>query len=118
MDIEETSETAFISIDWARKNHLHVLEVKGDSLDADGLRDGDRLIVERRETAKDGELVVVRSPNNAPALGRVFLTGDVIKLQSPWPLGRVTVIGAQDPTIQGVVLGILRKHRAAGRHSS
>lgn len=40
------------------KNETYLLEVKGDSMIDEGIREGDLVIVERRNVAKDGEIVI------------------------------------------------------------
>ncbi len=111
MDIAEISETTLMPADWREQNNIHVLQVKGDSLEADHLRDGDRVIVEKRATPKDGDLVVVRIGNGESTLRRFSVHGAVTGVARPNPAGEVSVLDGKDVTIQGVVVGILRKYR-------
>jgi repressor LexA len=61
-------DTIPISSDLLRKNNIYVLQVKGDSMIGDYVLDGDLLIVERRDVAKDGEMVVALLKNSETTL--------------------------------------------------
>ena len=70
--IEAVGAQAAIPIpaDLLRKNNIYVLRVKGDSMIGDYVLDGDHLIVERRNAAKDGEMVVALIKNSETTLKR------------------------------------------------
>jgi repressor LexA len=83
------------------------LEVRGDSMIEDHIRDGDYVIVERRPTAHNGETVVALLENGQATLKRFYREQGRIRLQpanatmAPLLLDQVE--------IQGVVVGIFRK---------
>jgi repressor LexA len=83
------------------------LEVRGDSMIEDHIRDGDYVIVERRPTAHNGETVVALLENGEATLKRFYREHGRIRLQpanasmAPLLLDQVE--------IQGVVVGIFRK---------
>ena len=43
---------------WSGRKETYVLQVKGDSMIEEQIRDGDYVIVESRQTARDGEMVI------------------------------------------------------------
>src|SRR5512132_2369468 len=52
------SETIFVSEDMVGRKETYVLQVKGDSMIDEQIRDGDYVIVESRKHARDGEMVI------------------------------------------------------------
>ena len=90
----------------------YVLQVEGDSMIDAGILDGDLVVIQRTDTADDGEIVVALIDDEEATLKRLFhLSGRRIKLVaenrnlSPliYPAGRVR--------IQGVLTGQLRTYR-------
>jgi repressor LexA len=83
------------------------LEVRGESMVDDHIRDGDFVIVERRATAHNGETVVALLDGGQATLKRFYRDNGRIRLQPanasmpPMFFDRVDV--------QGVVVGIFRK---------
>ena len=84
-----------------------ILEVKGDSMIEDGILDGDFVIVEKRNTAHNGEVVVALLGGGEATLKRFYREGPQIRLQP--------ANAAMDPLyvteveVQGVVVGLLRR---------
>ncbi len=84
-----------------------LLRVKGDSMKDDQIRDGDFVIVEKREWAKDGEMVVALLPSGEATLKRHFRDGEGVRLQAANE--GVEAIRVASVKIFGVVIGLLRK---------
>ncbi len=83
------------------------LEVRGDSMIEDHIRDGDFVIVERRATAHPGETVVALLEDGTATLKRWYREGGRIRLQ---PANAALIPLVVDRVeIQGVVVGIFRK---------
>ena len=57
------------------------LKVKGDSLIEDGILDGDIIIAEQTNVAKDGDLVVALTDNNEATLKYFYKEKDRIRLE-------------------------------------
>ena len=77
----------------------------------DHLLGGDHLIVEKRNTARDGEMVVALTNKGAATLKRFFREGPWIRLEPADASTEAMLLDEKDVAIQGVVLGILRKYR-------
>jgi repressor LexA len=77
----------------------------------DHLLDGDLVIVEKRNTAKDGDLVLACTMNEGTAAKRFFRDGPRIRLEPSNPSYEALLLDENDVIIQGVVVGILRKYR-------
>lgn len=92
------------------RNDTYVLLVKGDSMSEDHVLDGDYVIVEKRETASDGEMVVALIRNSEATLKRFRRVGNRIRLEPANPAFEAMVFDESEVIIQGVVVGLLRKY--------
>jgi repressor LexA len=84
------------------------LQVDGESMRDEGILDGDYVIVERADSARNGERVVALLPNGETTLKTFFKEGDHIRLQPANP--EFSPIIVRDCQIQGVVIGVLRRY--------
>ena len=88
---------------------MYALEVEGDSMRDEGILGGDFVIVERRETARNGERVVALLPNGETTLKTFHREADgQIRLQPANPAYKPIVV--KDCVVQGVVIGVLRRY--------
>jgi repressor LexA len=87
---------------------VFALQVEGDSMRDEGILDGDYVLIERRETARNGERVVALLPNGETTLKTFFKESDHIRLQPANP--DFDPIRVDDCSIQGVVVGVLRRY--------
>jgi repressor LexA len=85
-----------------------VLKVQGDSMIGDQICDGDFVICERRNTARDGETVVALTGDGDATLKRMFRTSEGVRLEASNP--KYAPIVRKDVSIQGVVVGVLRRY--------
>jgi repressor LexA len=86
------------------------LQVEGDSMRDEGILDGDYVIVERRETARNGERVVALLPDGETTLKTFYREGTRIRLQPANEAFEPIVVAEADCRIQGVVTGVLRRY--------
>jgi len=91
-----------------QKGGSFALRVDGDSMKDEGILDGDYVIIERRETARNGERVVAMLPNGETTLKAFYKDGDRIRLQPANPDFEPIIV--KDCKIQGVVTGVLRRY--------
>lgn len=87
---------------------LFALRVEGESMRDEGILEGDYIIVERRQTARDGDRVVALLPDGETTLKTYFKEPDCIRLQPANPA--FDPIRVRDCAIQGVVRGVLRRY--------
>lgn len=104
-------ETIAIPASMLGLHPTYVLQVKGDSMIGDHVLDGDYVIVERRQTALDGEMVVALVKGTEATLKRFRRYRNKIHLEPANPAYEPIVLDEKDVSIQGVVVGILRKYR-------
>jgi len=108
--IEAVEEPEYVDIEemFASRGERFVLRVTGDSMIEEQIRDGDYVLVEKHDTARDGETVVALLENGEATLKKYFRDGDRIRLQPANP--KYEPIYADNVRIQGVVVGVLRKY--------
>lgn len=89
-----------------------VLRVQGDSMIEDGILDGDMVVVEKRETADNGEIVVALIDDMEATLKRLQQNRDGTVTLRP-ANGRMAPMRypAARVRIQGVVVGQFRSYR-------
>lgn len=84
------------------------LRVDGDSMRDEGILSGDYVIIERKDTARNGDRVVALLPDGQTTLKTYFKEGDHIRLQPANP--DFEPIRVRDCKIQGIVVGVLRRY--------
>ncbi len=88
---------------------VFALRVRGDSMIEEQIRDGDLVVAERRETARDGETVVALLDDGEATLKKFYRDGARIRLQPANPA--YSPIYVDHVRIQGVVIGVLRMYK-------
>ncbi len=101
-------DTIDISGMLASQKECYVLQVRGDSMIDEQIRDGDYVIVERGDTAGNGETVVALLPEGEATLKKFYREKGRIRLQPANP--SMEPIYCQDVQIQGIVIGVVRKY--------
>ena len=91
-----------------QKAGTFALQVDGDSMKDEGIFDGDYVIVERRETARNGERVIALLANGETTLKTFYKERNHIRLQPANP--EFEPIRVKECKIQGVVIGVLRRY--------
>jgi repressor LexA len=92
------------------RSGVYVLRVRGESMIDDHLCDGDYVIIERRETARNGEQVVALLDSGEATLKRFYREGSKIRLQPANNAMEPRIVEADRCRIQGVVIGVLRSY--------
>ena len=93
------------------RNGVYVLKVRGDSMIEDHLCDGDYVVIERRESARNGEQVVALLDTGEATLKRFYKeSGNRIRLQPANSTMEPRVVDADRCRVQGVVIGVLRSY--------
>ncbi|MDO8435013.1 MAG: transcriptional repressor LexA [Candidatus Binatus sp.] len=107
----EGSETIAVPDEFIRHDNTFCLRVKGDSMIEDGIRDGDYIIVEGRDTADNGETVVALIGDEATVKKFYRESGGQIRLQPANSAMQPIMVGEGDLAIRGVVVGLMRHYR-------
>ena len=87
-----------------------MLRVRGDSMIEDGICDGDYVLIEKRNNARDGETVVAVLENNEATLKRFYRVKNRkrFKLQPANSSLKPTFVDKLE--IRGVVVGVVRSY--------
>jgi len=96
--------------DFTRSKDVYVLQVTGESMQDEHIVNGDYVLVEKTNTARDGEIVVALVNGSDATLKRLFRQGDKIRLQPSNVAMAPMVVPAVAVQVQGRVIGVLRKY--------
>ncbi|MFA6553312.1 MAG: transcriptional repressor LexA [Patescibacteria group bacterium] len=90
-----------------KNKNTYILKVRGDSMVESLIADGDYVICQKTEYAKDGDTVVAMLEDGTATLKKFFKTKSLIRLQ---PANKkYKPLYANNVVIQGKVLGIIRR---------
>jgi len=90
------------------KKRVYVLQVKGESMIEEQIRDGDYVIVEETSEAKNGEIVVALLDNGMATLKRFFKETTRVRLEPA--NSTMSPIFVKNVRIQGRVVGLIRRY--------
>lgn len=108
LDVDVSNEMISVPEHLTRRGDNYVLKVRGDSMVDDGILDGDLVIINRRERAENGEMVVA-NVNGEVTLKRLYKEGDRVRLQPANSMMSPIYAAARDVAVQGVVVGLMRR---------
>src|SRR6201999_2211521 len=92
------------------KAGVYCLRVRGESMIEDHLCDGDYVVIERRESARNGEQVVALLDTGEATLKRYYKEGSKIRLQPANSTMAPRIVEAERCRVQGIVIGVLRSY--------
>lgn len=105
--IEDRELEIPVSKEIIKNKNSYILKVKGDSMIESLISDGDFVICEKTEYAKNGDTVVALLEDGTATLKKFFKTRNYIRLQ---PANKkYKPLYTKNVVIQGKVLGIIRK---------
>jgi repressor LexA len=93
------------------RGRYYVLRVQGESMIEEHIEDGDYVVVESREEAGTGEMVVALVDGENVTLKRIYRDGDKVRLQPANRELAPLVLEGSRVKIQGVVAAVMRKYR-------
>ena len=105
----EDQEQIRLPEEWLGRGRTFALRVRGDSMIEEQIRDGDTVVVEARETARNGETVIALVDGDAVTVKQYYREGAQIRLQPANPAVPVIMVSEERVRIQGVVVGVLRR---------
>ncbi|GAB5481631.1 MAG: transcriptional repressor LexA [Parasphingorhabdus sp.] len=88
----------------------YALEVSGDSMIEAGILDGDYALIQRTETARNGEIVVALVHDEEATLKYLFKDNGQVRLDPANPAYEPQIFGAGEVRIQGKMAGLLRRY--------
>jgi repressor LexA len=108
----QEQETIAVPEDFlARGGQHYVLRVRGDSMIDEQIRDGDYVIVNSRNTATNGEMVVALVHGDSATVKKFYRERDGrVRLQPANPSMSAMYFPSHDVTVQGIVVGVIRRY--------
>jgi len=107
VDLCETEETVSIPSNMMRRN-CYALKVRGHSMIDDNIQDGDLIVVEKCETAANGQSVVAMINGEQVTLKKFYVEADGIRLQPANPDMEPIFLKNEEVQILGIVAGVIR----------
>jgi len=105
--VENIEEYYPVPHDFVDHEDVFILRIKGESMIEAGILDGDYVLVERQETAEDGDIVVALLDGDEATVKRFYHEGAHIRLQPENQF--MEPIITNDVLILGKVIGLLRR---------
>jgi len=105
----ETPETISLT-DFTRAKDVFVLQVVGESMQDEHIMNGDYVLVEKTESAREGEIVVALLNGSETTLKRLYHAGEQIRLQPSNAAMQPIMVPADSVQVQGRVVAVLRKY--------
>jgi len=109
IEAPETKESISLA-DFVQSKEVFVLEVRGESMKDEAIVDGDYVLVEKIQVPHNGDIVVALVDGTENTLKRFFREGENIRLQPSNAALRPIMVHASRVSIQGRVIGVLRKY--------
>lgn len=105
--VEDCTEMLTVPKELASRPDCYVLKVKGDSMIESFIDDGDFVIVEKKDYANDGDIVVALLDDGSATLKEFHKEKHYVRLQ---PRNKsYNPIRVKNVVVQGKVVGIIRK---------
>ena len=106
---ENIEEVMPLPSDFTGEGDLFMLRVRGDSMIELGILDGDYVVASKQPTANDGDVVVAGIPNDEATVKSFSTRNDQVVLTPANPTMSPMHFPANEITIYGKVVSVLRK---------
>src|SRR3954454_22925592 len=111
LEVYTEQDTVAVPHDMVRRGNNYVLRVKGESMIDEQIRHGDYIIVNSRQTADNGEMVVALIDGEVATVKKFYReSGGRVRLQPANPTMQAMFYPADRVAIQGIVVGLIRKY--------
>lgn len=107
IDICEQREQVSVPANMVRKN-TYALRVQGHSMIDDNIQDGDIIVVEKRQSAENGQSVIAMINGEQVTLKKFYVESDGIRLQPANPDMEAIYLRNEEVQILGIVTGVIR----------
>lgn len=106
----ENRDTVEVPESFLGSGEHFALRVRGDSMVEDGIHDDDIILVRKQHSAENGQTVVALIGGSETTVKRFYRRGERVELRPANPAMKPIVVEAARLTIQGVVVGLIRKY--------
>ncbi|MGK5594106.1 MAG: transcriptional repressor LexA [Parachlamydiaceae bacterium] len=90
--------------------NTYVLKAKGETLSEERISDGDLLIVEARQEAHYGEIVLATINNYDTIIKRYYPEGSYVRLEGSHDQHQPIILEKDEISIQGILVGLWRHY--------
>lgn len=108
VDICSDDGRVSVPANMVRKN-TYALKVRGHSMIDDNIQDGDVIVIEKRETAENGQSVIAMINGEQVTLKKFYVEADGIRLQPANPDMPPIWLRNEEVQILGIVTGVIRQ---------
>lgn len=108
VDLNENDERVSVPANMVRRN-TYALKVRGHSMIDDNIQDGDIVVIEKCESAENGQSVVAMINGEQVTLKKFFVERDGIRLQPANPEMEPIYLRNEEVQILGIVTGVIRR---------
>src|SRR3989344_1697128 len=98
------------------KKRTYILQVRGESMIEEQIRDGDYVVIEQAENAVNGDIVVALLDNGMATLKRFFKETTRVRLEPA--NAKMSPIFVKNVRIQGRVIGLIRRYSNGKMYSN
>ncbi len=105
-----SNETVTVPEDLVGTRDTYALRVRGNSMIDEQIRDGDLVVVEDRQTAHNGEMVIALLEGAEVTLKKFYRENGHIRLQPANDAIAPIIVRADKVQVQGVVVGVMRRY--------
>jgi len=107
IDVLDRKEMMEVPRSLVGRKPCYILQVKGESMIEDHIMNGDFIVVEKCDTANDGEIVVALVNNDTATLKRLYREKNRVRLEPA--NSAMKPIYVKDVAVQGIVKGLFRR---------
>ena len=107
-DVDDIDLQEWLAPKASARDSTFALQVEGESMRDEGILDGDLVIIERTQVARDGDRIVALLPDGSTTLKTFFKEDDHIRLQPANP--DFEPIRVKFCQVQGIVRGVVRRY--------
>jgi repressor LexA len=108
VDLSQENERVAVPANMVRKNS-YALRVRGHSMIDDNIQDGDIIVIEKRETAANGQSVIAMINGETVTLKKFYVERNGIRLQPANPDMAPIYLHNEEVQILGIVTGVIRQ---------
>jgi len=107
VDISEDNQQVTVPSSMVKRNS-YALRVRGHSMIDDNIQDGDIIVIEKRESAANGESVIAMINGETVTLKKFYVEKQGIRLQPANPEMDPIYLTNEEVQILGIVTGVIR----------
>ncbi len=108
--LRDPSTTVEVPVTMMDRGEHFALEVAGDSMVEAGILDGDTAIIQRADTADNGEIVVALVDNEEATLKRLRRRGNSVALEPANEAYETRIFPPDRVRVQGRLIGLMRRY--------